>query len=137
MKFRSQDLAGALAVLKECFDIRTALLEQDKANPDLKRDLMLVLNAIGTAKLRSGDQKGAIEDYGKSLDIARALADSDKSSIEYQRIAITLSLRGNAKLELADNAGALADYGESLVYAGRFRSPTGPTPRSSATSRPI
>ena len=116
LELRSNDPTAALAALKECYDIRTALAEESKTDPELKRDLMLTLNATGTAKLRSGDQKGAIEEYGKGLDIARTLVEADKSNIEYQKdLATTLTLRGDAKLESGDNAGALADYGESLV----------------------
>ena len=115
-QLKSRDPAGALPLLNESHDITAGLAAKDAANPELKRDLVHTLNAIGSAKVDLGDPAAGIEVYGKSLDIARALTLADKSNADWQKeLAATLTQRGNAKLARGDNVGAIADFNESIA----------------------
>ena len=87
--------------IKQDFDIRQRLADQDKSNNVWQRDVALAMGLIGYAKFRAGDYPAALDyRYQASLDLTRKLTETDKTNADLPRDqALLLASIGDAKLD--------------------------------------
>jgi len=105
------DLAGALALHRECLDIRRGLLAREPDDAAASLDLSYSLQAVGDALAAQGDVAAALAHYGEALALRRALAQRDPQNSGRQLdLAWTLTALAGAREQQDDLAGALAAY---------------------------
>ncbi len=110
------ELAQALAAIRECLDIDRAVIAKD---PNLARwqySLSANLNRLGVLRKAQGDYAAALAAFRESLEIRRMLASRFPDVPDLQRdFSIGLENVAGVLAHQRDLAGALAAYQESLA----------------------
>jgi tetratricopeptide (TPR) repeat protein len=110
------DLAGALAIHRECLEIRRSLAAQCPDDETLQLDLSWTLGAVGQMHAAQGDFSAALAVFSDALDIRRVLAARDVGNAA-RRLDLSWSLMavGGVLEAKGDLAEALAAYRDGLT----------------------
>jgi TIR domain len=124
---RSMDISAALRAFNNALCLRRQISARDEANTDLKRDVPFILDRVGDAKLRLGDETGAEVAYFESLSIRRSLVQSVPDAVLYladmgRSLAVIgeyFSSRNNVKNALAFYEAAVDTWLQATVLSPR------------------
>jgi serine/threonine-protein kinase len=109
------DLVGAMRALEE------GLAIDERLGPAAQTDTARCLSRLAGVQDRSGDVRGAILSYGRSVSIERTLAASDPSNAVLRlELAVTLGRWGELLEDEHDAAGAKERYEEGLAMVSRL-----------------
>ena len=112
--FDQRDYDEALHVYEEALAERKRLAEAAPNDPELRRDLSVTYERVGSALKSLGRIPEALAAFEADLAITRALKDEEPDSpILLRDLSISCNKVGNVQLE-RDPAAALRSYGESL-----------------------
>ncbi len=87
----ARDHAKALAAYEEGLVIRRKLAGFDPGNTLWQRDMSVLLNRTGDARVAAGNRPGAVADYEESLTIMRRLTAADGGNIGW-RVDLVVSM---------------------------------------------
>jgi tetratricopeptide (TPR) repeat protein len=108
-------LQEALSVYQHGLAIAKQLVKQDPSSAELKRDLSLSYNKVGSVLEAQGKLQEALDAYGQSLEIRRSLIDREKSNEVWQRdLSVSYERIGDVLLEQGKLPAALEVYQQSL-----------------------
>jgi tetratricopeptide (TPR) repeat protein len=108
-------LQEALSVYQHGLAIAKQLVKQDPPSAELKRDLSLSYNKVGSVLEAQGKLQEALDAYMQSLEIRRSLIDREKSNEAWQRdLSVSYERIGNVLLKQGKLPAALEVYQQSL-----------------------
>lgn len=110
-----RDLKGAHADYLQAQLMLVALLAEDGARTDIKRDLSLTYERKGDALLQASDIAGAAEAFATCLKLRRELLARDQSNAEWRRdLSVALERMGDVDSLRAKHDAASASFKEAL-----------------------
>lgn len=104
------------SILQRARALQEQLVEGASDDPALQRSVAATHTMLGKLFIEQGRLNAALDEYKKSLNIARALsARNPTNSLWRDDVAVALTAIGDARFLVGDTKGALAAYEEGLA----------------------
>ena len=108
------DPAAASAAYRAAISISDKLLQGDKTNANLQRNIAVSITKLGDVESVAGNYEQALQAFQDGITLLKGVTETTKGAIGTRDLSILLNRAGDMEMRLGNSEGALQAYADSL-----------------------